>query len=184
TLIPSDSAFPVAAGCLVKVPAKVLCVDVQKTNVTPPPPGAAPGAPAQKFLCYKVKCPKAQPTATLQDQFGTHALAVKSTSLLCAPVPAPTTTTITTTSTTSTTAGCSPSREVCGNGIADDCDGEVDELPCSCPVATNCPPVPNGSRQCVAGQCTNTLVCNAGFEDCDAVSADGCETSTQTVSNC
>src|SRR5262245_38483506 len=90
-LTPTNCPFPVAPGCVLKTPAKMLCVDVTKTNVTPPPPGAAPGATAQTYLCYKVKCPKALPTATLQDQFGSHQVQVKKTSLLCAPVPAPTT---------------------------------------------------------------------------------------------
>jgi len=102
-LTPTDNTFPVANGCVVRVPAKLLCVDVAKTIVPPPtPPGAGPGLPAQKYLCYKVKCPKATPTATIQDQFGTHQVTVKGTSLLCAPEPAPTTTTSTTTTTTST----------------------------------------------------------------------------------
>src|SRR2546427_3994400 len=60
TLTPSDNAFPVAPGCSVRTPAKLLCVDVQKSSVNPPPPGAGPGAPAQKYLCYKAKCPKLQ----------------------------------------------------------------------------------------------------------------------------
>lgn len=86
-ITPDDLAFPASAGCTIKTPAKLLCVDAVKSNVTPTPPGADPGATAQKYLCYKAKCPKAQPTATLDDQFGTHAVEVKVTSLLCAPVP-------------------------------------------------------------------------------------------------
>ena len=107
-LTPTDNTFPVANGCVVRVPAKLLCVDVAKTIVPPPtPPGAGPGLPAQKYLCYKVKCPKATPTATIQDQFGTHQVTVKGTSLLCAPEPAPTTTTTSTSTTTTTTMTCS-----------------------------------------------------------------------------
>src|SRR5438477_5794938 len=58
TLAPTDNTFPVATGCTVKVPPKLLCVDVVKTITAGTPPGAGPGQPAQKYLCYKVKCPK------------------------------------------------------------------------------------------------------------------------------
>src|SRR5215510_9524092 len=88
TLTPSDNAFPVVAGCVVRIPAKLLCIDVQKTVTLGTPPGADPGNAAQKYLCYKVKCPKPSGTTTVQDQFGSHSLILKSTGLLCAPEPA------------------------------------------------------------------------------------------------
>jgi hypothetical protein len=141
TLTPSDGAFPVAAGCSVRVPAKLLCVDVQKSNVTPPPPGAGPGATAQKYLCYKTKCPKVPQQVPVVDQFGARSVTIKTTGLLCAPFPAPTTTT--TTSTTSTTLGCTPSGpEVCDN-VDNDCNGMVDDG--------------LGSTTCGTGQCQNTV---------------------------
>jgi hypothetical protein len=184
TLTPTDGGFPVAAGCVVRVPAKMLCIDVQKTITgTPTPPGAGPGNPAQKYLCYKVKCPKAALTPTVQDQFGSHALTVKSTSLLCAPEPAPTTTTSTTTNTTTTTVGCTPSPEACGNGIDDDCDGFIDELPCSCTTSAQCPPAPNAMGQCMAGQCT--VSCFMPFANCNVNPVDGCEVNVQNdPANC
>ena len=124
-LTPTDNAFPVANGCRVKVPAKLLCIDVQKAIVVGSPPGAGPGAAAQKYLCYKLKCPKVTPTATIQDQFGTHSVTVKGSSLLCAPEPLATTTT--TSSTTTTTGPCVPTGpEIC-NGVDDDCNGMVDD---------------------------------------------------------
>jgi putative metal-binding protein len=142
-LTPTDTNFPVANGCIVKVPAKLLCIDVQKAVVVGTPPGAGPGAPAQKYLCYKTKCPKAPQPATVQDQFGTHAVTVKTTSLLCAPEPLPTTTTTTTSSTTTTTPPCVPSGpEVC-NGIDDDCNGMVDDG--------------LGQSTCGVGACQNTV---------------------------
>jgi len=42
-LTPTDTNFPVANGCIVKVPAKLLCVDVQKAIVVGSPPGAGAG---------------------------------------------------------------------------------------------------------------------------------------------
>ena len=158
-LTPSDPNFPAATGCTVRVPPRLLCVDVVKSNVVPLPVGAPAGAPTHKFLCYKVKCLKAQPTATVQDQFGTHAVTVKSTSLLCAPVPVPTTTTTTTSTTTSTTR------------------------PGGCQTNNQCPGAPNATGLCQAGMCT--ISCNSGFANCNANNADGCEVSTQNdASNC
>jgi hypothetical protein len=171
-LSPSDPGFPVAVGCRLKVPARMLCIDVQKGNVAPPPPGAAVGAPTHKFLCYKVKCPKVTPAATLQDQFGTHPVTVKSTSLLCAPVPVPTTTT-----TTTTTLPC-PDADMDGFQ-APPCGGDCnDSNPAINPMAT---------ISCGVGACQNTVpscvglmqntctpgmptqeICSSGIdEDCD-----------------
>ena len=91
-------------GCVIKMPAKYLCVESAKANVQPTPPGAPPGSAAGRFLCYRVKCPKAEPAAlTVTDQFGTRELAPKSAKLLCAPMVISTTTTSTT-----TTSSCPP----------------------------------------------------------------------------
>src|SRR5688572_714589 len=88
-LAPTDGAFPLAVGCEIKARAKLLCIDVEKSNVNPSPPGADDGLPAQKSLCYKVKCPTpaSSITATLTDQFGVHVVEAKKSFLLCAPVP-------------------------------------------------------------------------------------------------
>jgi hypothetical protein len=40
-----DNAFPgfaIEAGCVVKTPARLMCVDAIKLSVDPPPPGAPP----------------------------------------------------------------------------------------------------------------------------------------------
>jgi hypothetical protein len=89
TLTPTDSSFPVSAGCEIKVPAKLLCVDATKSAVMPAPPGSDDGIPAQQYLCYKTKCPKTDMASSGIDQFGTHALSIKSTSLACAPLALP-----------------------------------------------------------------------------------------------
>src|SRR6476660_8097557 len=62
-------------GCVIRVPAKVLCIRTSKTNVTPAPPGGGPDVDLNEiiFLCYKEKCPKTNfSIPTLKDQFGTH----------------------------------------------------------------------------------------------------------------
>jgi hypothetical protein len=52
-LDPTDNAFQVAVGCTIQVPAKVMCIDVDKQNVTPPPPGSDPGLPAKSTFATR-----------------------------------------------------------------------------------------------------------------------------------
>src|SRR5690349_5850121 len=59
-LTPGNNAFPAATGCSIFVPAKLLCIDVVKSNVMPAPQPTPPAAAAQTYLCYKAKCPKVQ----------------------------------------------------------------------------------------------------------------------------
>jgi hypothetical protein len=83
-------------GCVVKTPAKLLCVPTVKTNVAPTPPGAPAGSAAGAFLCYKATCRReALPSRDVSDQFGARVVRPKVTKLLCAPatVTGPTTTT-------------------------------------------------------------------------------------------
>jgi len=88
----SDPGIALEPGCKVKVPATMLCVDTSKTGVSPPPPGAADGPSAGRYLCYTVKCDGTRPDRTLVDQFGTHPVTVGPAKMLCAPVsdPSPT----------------------------------------------------------------------------------------------
>jgi hypothetical protein len=78
------------AGCLIKVPGKLLCVATTKTNVSPTPPGSPAGRQTGRFVCYKVKCPKGTlaPIAWT-DQFGTRSIQPSVANMLCAPEPAP-----------------------------------------------------------------------------------------------
>ena len=179
-LTPADTGLPVAAGCVVRVPARLLCVDVVKSIVgTPIPPGAPAGDPTHKFLCYKVKCPKAAPTASVVDQFGTHQVIVKSTSILCAPVPVPTTTT---TSTTTTTTMCAAGFADCDNNSVNGCEANLASDPNNCGgCGTACPSAPNAAPGCTAGQCMFT--CNAGYADCDTQAPNGCEVSLASDPN-
>lgn len=138
-----DPSFPSQTGCVVRVPAKTLCVDVSKGNVTPTPPGAPDGPQASRYLCYKVKCPKARPVLNLTDQFGQHRVIVQRSNVLCAPVaPSPTTTITSTSSTTTTTlpATC--------------CDGSG----CYCTAAV-CPPVRCTISSVDDGACTTPGTC-------------------------
>lgn len=194
-LTPSDNSFAVAAGCVVKVPAKLLCIDVQKSNVTPAPPGSPAGVPAQKYLCYKVSCPKPQLTTAMQDQFGSHTVILKSTSMLCAPEPVPTPPCVDADADGYFAPACGSdcddnnlavnpgALEVCGNVIDDDCDGTTDEAGCTCTTSGQCPAVANGSGLCQAGSCT--FSCNSGYFNCNGNNIDGCEINVTTdPANC
>lgn len=106
-ITPDDTSIAASPGCIVKVPATLLCVDVAKSNVSPLPPGAPDAGPARKHLCYKMKCAKPQGAVPVTDQFGSRSVTLKTTSLLCAPVPTPTSTTTTTTPSSTTTTSTS-----------------------------------------------------------------------------
>ena len=109
-------------GCTIKVPGQLFCTQTTKTNVTPEPPGGGSAGPAGRFLCYKLKCPKAvAPTVAWRDQFGDRNISATKPKIICAPEILPvtttstsSTTTTTTSSTTSTTACASP-NSACGS---------------------------------------------------------------------
>ena len=79
-----------------------------------------------------------------------------------------------------------PQTEICDNGVDDDCDGDVDELPPD--DVNNCGDCgiacvnPHGSTACTGGVCDPT--CDSGWGSCDGDPIDGCETSLTTLSNC
>lgn len=74
------------AGCSIKVPAKLLCVDASTSNVNPSPPGSSVGSAGQEYLCYKATCPKSTVGVTARDRFGDRSLSATSTSLVCSPI--------------------------------------------------------------------------------------------------
>lgn len=145
----ASSPLPADSGCVVKTPGKLLCVDTTKTNVNPPPPGAAPGNTAHRFLCYKVKCPKgALPPVPWTDQFGTRMLQPVAPNLLCAPEPAPNPPCV--------TGGCAACG-ACGDGVCHltggggGC-GTIDNTP-QCVSASHCTSsMCNSHNQCGPGQ--------------------------------
>lgn len=86
-LTAANPAFAaVSPGCSIKLPAKLLCIDVAKSNVAPAPPGSPGGVPGQEYLCYKSTCDKQAVTVDATDQFGTRTITATSTGLVCAPV--------------------------------------------------------------------------------------------------
>ncbi|HXC49415.1 MAG TPA: hypothetical protein VN634_00905 [Candidatus Limnocylindrales bacterium] len=176
TLTPADITYQASIGCTVKVPAKLLCVDVAKSAVSPVPPGSAAGLQAQKYLCYKTKCTKSSPTDSLDDQFGTHAITVKSTGYLCAPVAdAPTCSDL--------SQNGSETGVDCGGGSCPTCpDGEGCAGGSDCTSGTcsggicvtllsNGSPCSSGA-QCSSSNCVDAFCCNSTCTGtCDACSA-------------
>ena len=77
-------------GCRIKGKAGQLCVATTKTNVDPPPPGGGPNpaSAAQRYLCYRARCPKPPvplPGIPAVDQFGNRTVVPKRAFTLCAP---------------------------------------------------------------------------------------------------
>jgi hypothetical protein len=86
-LLPEQTQFLAQTGCELKVPAKVLCIDVEKSNVMPAPPQAVNGQNTRDFLCYSLKCPpQAEVSLQVEDQFGSRDIRAKKKPFqLCAP---------------------------------------------------------------------------------------------------
>jgi hypothetical protein len=85
-------------GCVIRVPAKLACVPITKTNVAPTPPDEGGTGTSNPFFCYKVKCSGATPVPIPgEDQFGSRTVTASVTKLLCAPLAVTVTTTTTTT---------------------------------------------------------------------------------------
>lgn len=87
-----------AQGCVVSVPAKLMCVPTAQPQLAPFPPGAQTGPAAGAFLCYKVRCRRnaLASSMTVTDEFGQRLVTPRRSRLLCAPVSGSTTTTSTT----------------------------------------------------------------------------------------
>jgi hypothetical protein len=72
-------------SCVVKMPAKLACLETEKSNVIPTPAGGGPApTPAGNFLCYQMKCPRPS-SFEMQDQFGKRVVGFRGAQLLCAP---------------------------------------------------------------------------------------------------
>ncbi len=72
---------------------------------------------------------------------------------------------------------CDPGRGDCDRDLANGCEAQlqVDDFNCGA-CGRGCGAVFGGREQCVAGACE--VSCDAGFDDCNADPADGCETDT------
>jgi len=170
---------PGTSGCTIKLPGKLLCVEAEKTNVTPPPTIGGSGPAAGEFLCYKLKCPRgtAAPVDWV-DQFGARTVTPLASKLVCAPRLASTmSTTTSTTTTTVVSSSCAPGVEgqacgTCGTGICGvHCGGTG--LACFSNGASSC----DTSVGCTSdGQCSGGKVCisSPGVSCSEAFCCDPC----------
>jgi hypothetical protein len=80
-------------------------------------------------------------------------------------------------------AGCTTGFENCNNQASDGCEinTRTDDLNCGA-CGNSCTPS-NGIGDCTNSAC-RIAGCNAGFDDCDAIYANGCETNLTTVLDC
>lgn len=110
-------------GCVVKVPAKLLCVATTEPQVAPAPPGPkTSGGNASAFLCYKTRCRQnTLPQVTVADEFGRRLVRPKRSRLLCTPLAGTGADTAASTTTTTTLAG----------------GGSSTTTPCTCPSETS-----------------------------------------------
>lgn len=91
------------------------------------------------------------------------------------------------------TAGCSAG--VCGVGTcntgwgdcnsvaADGCETNTLTNKDNCGVCGNACALANATAACTAGACS-IASCNGGFDDCNKIASDGCETSLKSLTNC
>jgi hypothetical protein len=87
--IANVAGFQTENGCSLKLGAKKVCVQVDKQNVTPTPPGGGPNVGTNAggvLISYKLKCPKLTTAPVgLADQFGSGSFTVGTTSSLLVP---------------------------------------------------------------------------------------------------
>ena len=73
-------------GCVIKLPAAMLCLPTPQPAMFPTPPAASPGDTQQAVLCYKIRCRKGVlPTLVVADQFGSRRVRPKRPHLFCTP---------------------------------------------------------------------------------------------------
>jgi len=77
---------------------------------------------------------------------------------------------------------CTSGRDDCDDDGATGCEADLQSDPAHCNSCTAvCQPL-NGTPTCAAGACS--IVCTAGFADCDASAASGCEADLSAIESC
>jgi hypothetical protein len=160
-------------GCVIKVPAVMICSPAAKTNVDPAPPGSAVTGTPGPIGCYKMKCPKPELSpVSLDDEFGSRTVTPSRTLLLCAPARSFTCGD----SVYPQCGGTCPNGQVCQNKAIRrtisldppecDCDARCE---CVDPAAA-CDGQPCASGFCVADGCYPLPIT---IERCETCGADG-----------
>jgi hypothetical protein len=78
---------------------------------------------------------------------------------------------------------CAPAFADCDRNQLNGCEVNIRESITDCGACGARCAAANRSATCAAGTCVHGR-CSAGFTDCDAESANGCETATTTDANC
>ncbi len=79
-------------------------------------------------------------------------------------------------------AACDPNFDDCDGSLANGCETRIDTIIDCGSCGTACS-LPNASALCSAGGC-RVDECLPGYADCDAVPENGCETPTNTLTDC
>ena len=148
-------------GCVIKVPAKMLCVDV----ADPLPGGEPSAAPAGRFLCYALKCPRGALTAlTVSDQFAARSVTPSSAKMVCAPAAVGT---VPTTTTTTTLPSCGP-YDTCGGPCpaGQTCSANSSLEPADCQCVPGNTPCARGDFPACDGDCNSGGVCRPFATSC------------------
>lgn len=157
-LAPIDPTFDVAPGCVIKLPAKWLCLDVIPDNFSPAEPAPAARDTPQTFLCYRTSCPAQQVTKTYNDSFGAHEITTIKTGMVCRPV------------FHATSTSCADGVQN-GNESDTDCGG-------SCPVACANGDTCAAAADCESGICSGGICtanpghCSNSLKDLDETDVD------------
>ncbi|MGE0789553.1 MAG: hypothetical protein AB7S26_28020 [Sandaracinaceae bacterium] len=79
-------------------------------------------------------------------------------------------------------SGCSPGFDDCNGDPSDGCEAALDTVTDCGACGVPCT-VANGTGSCATGTCV-VDTCAAGFGDCNAMNADGCERALDTLTDC
>jgi len=77
---------------------------------------------------------------------------------------------------------CNASWGNCDGNGNNGCETSITTL-ANCGACGTACSIQNASATCASGTCTR-VGCNTGYQDCDTMAANGCETSITTISNC
>ncbi|UJR87117.1 hypothetical protein [Sandaracinus amylolyticus] len=81
-------------------------------------------------------------------------------------------------------AGCDPGFADCNDSPGDGCEVDTRNTLAHCGACGDVCEIANGSEACVNGVCA-VAACDAGFDDCNGLPGDGCETNVlSTVTSC
>jgi hypothetical protein len=80
-------------------------------------------------------------------------------------------------------SSCAAGTGDCDKDAGDGCETDLDTSATNCRFCGNACTLPNATSQCQGGTC-KVATCAGGFGDCDLDPTNGCETPTNTTSNC